>query len=216
MARSAGRRWIAAGGIVLGLALAVALVITLIRSFLTSAGHEKPKVQQVFLFKPPPPPPPPKEEPKPEVKKEEVKIPEPPKAPEQQQSNAPEGKQLGLDADATAGSDGFGLAANRGGRDLIGGGGGGNRNAWYAGIVQQQIQQALSRNKKLRSEEFRVVVNIWLRADGAVQRSELVGSSGKSDTDEVIRTALSDLPPLKEAPPGDMPQPVRLRITNRF
>jgi protein TonB len=182
---------------------------------------KKQNVQQITMVKPlppPPPPPPPKEKP-PEVKKEEVKIEEkveqPKDAPPQQAERA-----LGIDADASAGSDGFGLAANRGGQDIttIGGdkGGGGSRQGYYAGIVQRHIQDTLQRDKRLRGQEYRAVVHIWFRDDGRVHRTEVVGSSGKPDTDQSIIAALAESPPLKEALPGDLPQPVKMRVTSRL
>jgi protein TonB len=206
--------WIVAG--LLALALIGALV-SVIYGLLTDKGKRKPPQQQVFLLKPPPPPPPPKDEPKPpppEVKKEEVKIPEN-KPDEAKPADQPEGKALGVDATGGPGNDGFGLVGNKGGRDLLAGAGG-SRNAYFGGLVQQHVQQVLSRNKKLRGEEFRVAVSVWLRPDGTVQRAELVGSSGKPDTDELIRAALTELRGVREGPPNDMPQPVRLMVTNKF
>ena len=183
----------------------------------------KQNVQQIALIKPPPPPPPPKppEQKPPEVKKEEVKIEEkieqPKDEPPQQQQEA---KPLGIDADASAGSDGFGLAANRGGRDIttIGGdkGGGGSRHGYFAGVVQRHIQDNLQKDKRLRGQEYRAVVSIWFAPDGRVQRTEIVGSSGKPDTDQSIVAVLADLPPLRETLPSDIPQPVKLRVTSRL
>lgn len=184
---------------------------------------KKQNVQQIALIKPPPPPPPPKppEQKPPEVKKEEVKIEEqkveqPKDEPPEQQ---PEARPLGIDADASAGSDGFGLAANRGGRDIttIGGDkGGGNRFGYHAGLVQRHVQDTLQKDKRLRGLEYRAVVNVWFREDGRVQRAEVVGSSGKTDTDQSIVAALNEGPPLRESLPSDLPQPVKLRVTSRL
>jgi protein TonB len=163
------------------------------------------------------------------VKREEVKIneakPEEVKPEPKPDEPPPEMKPLGLDAEGGAGSDGFGLAANKGGRDIttLGPGsgtgtgtGGGSKFGWYAGLIQTHLQESIARNKRLREEEFRVVVNVWLRPDGSVQRTELVGSTGRAETDELIRLAFGEVAPVREPPPSDLPQPVRLRITNRL
>jgi len=43
----------------------------------------------------------------------------------------------------------------------------------------------------------------------------LVDSTGDARADEVLKDALRDMRALREGPPGDMPQPVRLRVTSR-
>lgn len=206
-------------GVVVVVVVAAAIGLAFLIKPMFEKGDAKKKnvVHQIMLLKPPPPPPPPpKEEKPPEIKKEEVKIEEPkPQETPQEADAKPAGEQLGLDADGSAGSDGFGLAARKGGTDLLSTGGG-QKGAWYAGMIQQHFLAELQKNRNLRGQEFRVVVNVWLRADGSVQRTELVGSSGKPDTDEQIKLAFGDLPPMREAPPNDMPQPVRLRLTNRL
>ncbi len=206
------------------LALAAGVIALIVWQMSTQTkSTKKQNVQQITMVKPlPPPPPRPPEQKPPEVKKEEVKIeekietPKDEPQPQQQQAERP----LGIDADGAAGSDGFGLAANRGGRDIttIGGtqSGGGNRQGYYAGIVQRHIQDSLQRDKRLRGQEYRAVVHVWFRDDGRVQRTEVVGSSGKPDTDQSIIAALAESPPLKETLPSDLPQPVKLRVTSRL
>ncbi len=211
------RRWLLVAG-ALGLATAIAVMAM---SFLTEGSSKKRHmVYQIAILKPPPPPPPPKPEERPaQIKKEEVKLPEPNKAPEPKQADAPPaGEQLGVDTQGTGAGDSFGLVGKPGGKDIttIGGGGGGNRFAWYAGLVQGEIQQTLARNAKLRGAEFKAIVKVWMGDDGKVRRSELAGSTGNAETDELIRVALAEIPQLREAPPSDMPQPIRLRVTSRF
>lgn len=213
--------------VVLGLMVLVGLIAAVIRSFLQQSGKPvRPSVQQIAILRPPPPPPPPKVEqkpPPPEMKKEEVKIPEPEKAPQPDQArDEPEaGKDLGVDAAGGPGGDGFGLVGRKGGRDLLSIGGGGGKSAdrqrfaFYSGRIQQHFQEQLAREDKLRSRDYRVVVKVWLSADGRVQRAELVDGTGHADTDEVLRAVLGRMPALAEAPPEAMPQPVRLRITSR-
>lgn len=196
-----------------GLCVLVALGL-LVKSFLGKGEAPKPRpVQQIALLKPPPPPPPPKPEEKlPDLKKEEVKIPDPaPEQPQQAPDNAPPpGQDLGLDAEGTSGSDGFNLAAKKGGRGLLDGGGGG-----YGVLVQRHLQDLLSRDPKLRKSDYRVVVKLWFTGDGRLQRFELTGSTGNPDTDRNIKTALADVGAFPQAPPEAMPQPLRIRITSR-
>lgn len=199
-------------------ALVVGLALLARQLFDKGETKKKNVVHQITLVKPPPPPPPPPPKPEekpPEVKKEEVKIEEQKPVETPQNDAKPAGEQLGLDADGAAGGDAFGLAARKGGTDLLAGSGG-SKHGWYAGLIQSHLQEAIAKNKRLRSQDFRAVVHIWLRPDGSVQRAELVGSSGKPDTDELIRQAFAEVPALREPPPGDLPQPVRLRLTNRI
>jgi hypothetical protein len=42
-----------------------------------------------------------------------------------------------------------------------------------------------------------------------------VSSTGDVAKDELVRKALDGIAPLSEAPPGDMPQPIKLKVTAR-
>jgi outer membrane biosynthesis protein TonB len=176
-------------------------------------------VQQVAILKQPPPPPPkpPEKPPEPPKVKEEVKIDEPKEATKPDEAKAPDekpasDKPLGVDADASAGSDGFGLAASKGGRDLLTTGGGGG--AFYSGLLQRHFFEALSRNRKVLKDEFRVIVKVWVGDDGRVQKADIVSSSGNQATDDLIQTTLLDISPLKDIPPASM-RPMQLRLSNR-
>lgn len=202
-------------------AIAVLAIVALLGFALKMLlGEAKPAKKQtvhsIALLKPPPPPPPPKPQekpPEPEMKKEEVKV-EQPKPDAPNQSDAPEGKQLGVDAEGGAGSDGFGLVGNKGGRDLLAGGGK-MAFAFYTNHLQRYLQEELARHKKLKSADYRVVVRVWLARNGTVQRAELAGTSGNGEIDEALRRALVEVPALRDPPPENMPQPVKVRITNR-
>ncbi|MFN0041011.1 MAG: energy transducer TonB [Burkholderiales bacterium] len=204
---------------VLGLTAAIAAIAM---SFLTEGKPKKRHiVQQIAILRPPPPPPPEREKPpEPEIDEEEVKLPDPDTPPEPQQAEAaPVGQDLGVDAQGTGNGDSFGLVGKPGGKAIteIGGDEGrGDQHRWYAGLIQAEIQKLLSRDKKLRGVEFKAVVSVWLGGEGKLERSELAGSTGNADADEKIKLALAELPPLREKPPADMPQPIRLRVTSRF
>lgn len=217
--RSYGALWV-----VLGLAAAIALVWFAILGLMDDGGPKKRHtVHNVAILRPPPPPPPPpKQERPPEPPKEELKIKAPEPVPDQppQSEQPPAGDRLGVDADGTAGSDGFGLQANRGGRDLLATapptiGGGGDRFSAFAARLQRLLQAELARDQRLRSGEYRVEVRVWIAPDGAIERAELVAPTGNAAVDESLRSALTSMPRLAERPPENMPQPVRLRITSR-
>jgi len=217
------RNWMRTAGVLLGLVLAMLAVVLAIRSMLQDAGKPRNQsIQQIAILKPPLPPPPPKPETKPpEVKKEEVKIPDPPKPQEAAKADEPPpaGERLGVDAAGAAGSDGFGLEARKGGRDLLtlGQGGTGTRSeyAWFAGRLQRHIQDELGRHAELRNSDYRVVVRLWLDRSGRIQRVELVDTTGTAQIDGAIQKALTGATASTEAPPEGMPQPVRIRITSR-
>lgn len=217
------RPWL---GRALGLLAAAGFMLAmvfLIRKFIGGEAPRKPTAQQVAILRQPPPlpPKPPERPPEPPKVKEEVKIDQPkpePQAPEPKPAEAPPAdKPIGLDADGAAGSDGFGLAANRGGRDVttIGGGsGGGGTGRYYTGLLQRNFFEALARNRKAPLDEFSVVVRVWLADDGRVQRTQIVNGSGNPQLDELITATLAEMPALREVPPGNLRQ-VQLRLNRR-
>jgi protein TonB len=165
---------------------------------------------------PPPPPPPPKEQMKEQPKEIKVEQPKPQEAPQ------PPAEVLKMEGAAGDGQSPF--AAGSVSNDYKGGptepvkiGGGTNLHqfSWYTGMLKTQIEDALAKDKKLASGDYKVVVKVWVSKNGRIERYELSGSSGKPETDELIKTALGEMPPLSEGPPQDMPQPVKLRVTAR-
>jgi protein TonB len=60
-----------------------------------------------------------------------------------------------------------------------------------------------------------VVVRVWVRDDGSIERVNIVQSSGDRERDQVIEAALSRMGRLSQAPPADMPEPISLRIVSR-
>ncbi len=175
------------------------------------------KIQPITLLKPPPPPPPPpkvEKPPEPEIK-EKIEEPknEPEPEPEAQPDEAP-AKDLGLDADGTAGSDGFGLAARKGGNGLFGGGNG-NPFGWYGGLVKNGILDLLNDHEELRRKGYTAIVKVWLKADGSVDRIELSKGSNDEEIDAIIGRSLNKFRGVSEPLPPGMEQPVKLKITSR-
>jgi periplasmic protein TonB len=210
--------------LVLVILTAMVAVVVLVMRFVSAPASKKVNAQQIALIKQPPPPPPPKppeKPPEPPKIKEEVKIDQPKEVPKPDEPKAADpkpasDKPLAVDADPSAGSDGFGLAANRGGRDLLttGSGTGGGGGAYYSGLLQREFFDALLRNRKLLKDEFRVVVKVWVGDDGRVQKADIVTSSGNTQFDDQIQLTLLEMNPLKDVPPKSM-RPIQLRLSNR-
>ena len=194
-----------------------AFMVSVVRDFLDApATAPKKGPQQITLLTPPPPPPPLEKPPEPEVQ-EEVKLEEPETVedmPEDAADEPPAGADLGVDAEGGAGGDGFGLIGRKGGRGLLAGAG--DPFVAYAMRVQKNIENLLSNDAETRRKAYSVVAKIWVGASGSIERAELAESTGNQDVDAALERNLAALPPLAEAPPQDMPQPIRLRISSRL
>ena len=71
-----------------------------------------------------------------------------------------------------------------------------------------------TRNPKAKIADYRVNVQVWVSPAGEL-RIELLSSTGDDKSDEVLRQALGQLPPISNVP-ANLVQPIRLRITNRM
>ncbi|MBK1678950.1 TonB C-terminal domain-containing protein [Rhodocyclus tenuis] len=209
---AAGSRWlrIAAGAVLL--LAAVGIVTYLLKGLGDSGPVAKKQVTKISVLPdtpPPPPPPPPKEQPK-ETKEMKQEQPKPVEQPQQ-------AEPLKMEGAAGAGESPF--AAGQVSRDYIGGtpgNGGGMQFAFFSNALQRHVQDELARNRKIKLGDYRVQVNLWIGKDGSISRAELASSSGNADTDRALRTALSELGPIRTAVPDNLPQPIKLRITNRM
>lgn len=188
-------------------------MILFIRSFM-QAKPEQPQrqvAQVVQIVRPPPPPPEQPPPPPPPEEKIEEPLPQdtPDEAPPDESAPA---ESLGLDADGVAGSDGFGLAARRGGREI---GLGGTAFGWYTTMLKDSILDVLSEDERVRRGSYQVTVRVWLTKSGEVERIRLAGTSGNRELDSAIENVLQKLGKVREAPPLEMPQPITLRIVSR-
>jgi periplasmic protein TonB len=196
---------------VIGLGAGAYAVVTNI----LNSGPTQPKkvVQEIKVIRPPPPPPdlPPPPPPPPE---EKVSVNEPEPQPDPTPSNdPPPGEQLGLDADGSGAGDAFGLVGRKGGRDLLASGG--SAFAWYAGLLKNEIVDQLQAETRVRGAQYTVIVRVWVRDDGTVERVRIAQSSGDHERDKAIEDALARITRISQAPPADMPQPISLRIVSR-
>ena len=193
-------------------------IVALVIGFQEEAPVKRKMIQQISLIQPPPPPkidqpPPPPPPPEEEVKLEQAE-PDPEPVPDSAADQPPAGELLGLDADGGAGGDAFGLIGKKGGRSLLSGGG--SPFAWYAGILQQDILERLYNEDRVRKQKYSVRVKLWITPEGAVKKFELIDSSGNREVDESLRIALADIDRVRELPPQEMPQPIRVRISSRL
>lgn len=209
--------WIRWGGVALGLTAAVMLGLLLKNVLVSDAPLKKPTIRQVTLLKLQPPPPPELKPPEPEVK-QEVVTPEPEQTPQPQQDDAPpQGEALGLDTAGTGDGDGFGLVAKQGGADLIGSG---NGSPWasYDWMVNEAVnaafQKALLKEKELKEKSYKVVVKLWIGADNQITKMVLVDTTGNPQVDALLKQVLVGIS-LRDKPPENMPQPLKVRVTSR-
>jgi protein TonB len=167
-------------------------------------SHRPPQISLLPAL--PPPPPPPKQEKKPEPKEQkEIKEELP------QKQEAPPDNQAKMEGPVGNGPSPF--AAGTITRDNVFGDSDlfGPFNS-YAGLIKGELQRYLGKRADLRRTQYRIEVRVWVNADGRIKRSELLGSTGDADTDESLRQALAALPSFSQAPPSNMPQPIRLRV----
>lgn len=81
----------------------------------------------------------------------------------------------------------------------------------YSAVVQGDVQKLLDRNALTLSGSYSVGIELWVDPAGAVLRSQIFRSTGDRDRDGAISRTLNKLA-ISEAPPSDMPQPVKVVI----
>jgi outer membrane biosynthesis protein TonB len=188
--------------------------------------RRKRRIQMISVVKPPPPPKIKEKPPEPEIKKkEEIIEPEPEEKPpeptdDMSEDDVPPGEDLGLDADGSAGSDGFGLRAKKGGRSLIGGSYSDatmmRRYAWYTRIIQDELRKLMNRhmekNGGIPDGNLKALIQITLDDFGKIVDFNLSRSSGNTTMDDAVLNALK-LAIISEPPPKGMPRIIKLKIS---
>jgi outer membrane biosynthesis protein TonB len=188
-------------------------------------ARKAPKITLLTPPPPPPPPPPPKFEKKPDPPKEqkEMKVEQ---QPVPKQDAPPPSPELKMDGPAGNGPSAF-AAGKITSEDLSkvgigkpGGTGSGDRTGMfnpftnYLNVAKGELSRFLqSKTRNMRqNKRYMVEVHLWVMPTGSVSRYELVGGTGDDGTDELIRSALVDLPGFSQALPPNMEQPIRLRV----
>jgi hypothetical protein len=84
----------------------------------------------------------------------------------------------------------------------------------YFAMLQAVLRQALCRTAETRPGRYQLVVRLWLASSGAVQRSQLLGSTGSRQRDSAFAAALR-LVKVNLPPPAGMPQPLTMVVLPR-
>ena len=188
------------------------------------AGNDakpKKKITTIALkdLPPPPPPPPPKEQPKEQPKDQPKELKE---APQPKPVEAPPTEVLKMDGPAGDGPSAI-AAGNPVGEykgeklsdvKTIGGDGGAKYN-WYAGLLKNQIQEALEKDKSLKENQYKFIVSVWVKTNGDIEKLEWSGSDAEPEIQQAVKAALDNMPAMREMPPEGMPRPIKLRISAR-
>ena len=189
-----------------------------IKSLMSGGAPQKKQVTTIKLIPdtPPPPPPPPKEPPKEQPKPDapkEVKIEQPKPA------ETPPAEQIKMEGPAGDAPSAFAAGAvnndYKGGDVKTIGSDGGAKFNWYAGLVKSQIEATLEKDKKLAEGQYKLVVSVWLKPNGDIEKLAVLQSDAITEIEQAIKAALNSMPAMREAPPEGMPQPIKLRITAR-
>jgi protein TonB len=218
MTQEEGTSW---SKVALALAIAVLFVGAgwwLVKSLKSDSGSPKRQMVKIAVLPDTPPPPPPKEEKKIEPEKKELQ-PQQQQDQPKQQDTPPEPQQLKMDGPAGDGPSAFAsgqVNSEYKGGEIGTGTGGVNKMqfALFTNRLTRHIQAELARIKELKGKDYKVNVRIWLASDGSFQRVELVSPTGDEAQDAQFSKAMGQLSPIDQVP-GNLPQPLTLRITNR-
>jgi outer membrane biosynthesis protein TonB len=201
--------WLKSGLILLGVVVIVFLLGYAFKSLFKNNAQPKRQITTIKLLPdtpPPPPPPPPKEQPKEQPK--EVQ-----KAPEPKPVDTPPAETLKMEGAAGDGPSPFqsGNVTN----DYKGtiGSDASLKFSYYASVIKSEIQKAIQKNPALTDGSYKVVVSVWVKANGDIDRLQVLKSDASPEIEQMIRVALESLMSIKQAPPDGMPQPVKLSIT---
>lgn len=199
-----------AGALIVG--LVTLLLIYFVRQMLNSkpSGPARAVEQKITMIRPTPPPEtPPPPPPPPEKIEEPLQQPDPQQAPDQAEASPAE--QLGLDADAAAGGDGFGLAARKGGRDLVGTGTAPFK--WYTNLIASRLQDCLASDPKIRKGSYKANLKVRISSEGRIEIIDLLNTTGSTEKDAAIRAVRACN--VGEGRPLEMPQLATLQIVSR-
>ncbi|MGC5703330.1 STN domain-containing protein [Pseudomonas sp. NFXW11] len=84
-------------------------------------------------------------------------------------------------------------------------------NSSYASAVQQAVERSLCASALTRPGAFRALLQLWIGADGAVQHSRLVSSTGDLQRDEALVQRLAHTRVGRQAP-SSLRQPLTLLL----
>jgi protein TonB len=215
--QSKKKLYLIAGGAAVLLVAGLVLVVSYLLQ--NDEGGRKKQIQMVTLLAPPPPPKIEEKLPEPEKIEEKIEAPPEEKPVEEPEPSKepPPSNNLGLDAEAGLGGDGFGLEARKGGSSLIGGNGTGSVYGWYANVVSSNLQKTA--NDIIQKDggippgqwgkvTFEVMVDVY----GTVTKFSILKSSGNEKIDGAVKKALQVVRTFEPPPPG-MPKVLRFAVS---
>jgi protein TonB len=211
--RSVRRNTSRLAGAVFGILLIVSFV-WFVHTMMSKSAKKERKVQTVQMIRPPPPPPPDQPPPPPPEKTDEP-LPKDEPTPTPDQDQSPPDQPLGLDSEGAAGGDAFGLAARKGGSDLVGGTGSAPF-AFYTGRIADAIRERLSSVTCTKSAKGSLSLHLTMEADGRFKQVELATTTGNRQVDQCIDSALKSMPRMSDPLPPGMPEQVNIKIVARI
>jgi protein TonB len=128
---------------------------------------------------------------------------------------------LGLEGDAEAGFDAFGLRAKRGGRDIMldvqprGRPFNAAAVSSFASRLAAQLESDLRGVPELRTADYEIRLKVWVDGDGRVSRCEMLGSTGYREVDAHLDAVMDRTQVCVGPPPAEFPNPVVLLVRSR-
>jgi protein TonB len=191
--------------------LLIAGFVWFVRAMMHSTTGNQSRVVQTIQVIRPPPPPPPDQPPPPPPEKTEQPLPKDEPEPAPDNTPAPADQPLGLDAEGAAGGDSFGLAARRGGSDLVGGTGSAPF-AYYTNRIADAVREHLSSTSCTKAAKGSLSISLLLDPDGKFKQVQLATTTGNRQVDQCIDAALASMRGISDPAPPGMPEKVILRI----
>jgi periplasmic protein TonB len=215
MVKRTRRRVITRLGGGLAACLLIAGFVWFVRAMMAGqVGKPQRQIQVVQIIRPPPPPPP-DQPPPPPPEKTPQPLPKDQPDPVPDNQPAPADQPLGLDADGGADGDAFGLAARRGGSDLVGGSGSAPF-AWYTSRITDAIRERLSGLACTHGSKGSLSFHIRIDAQGRFTQAELASTTGNSKVDQCIEAAVASTPPISDPPPPGMTEQLTVKVVSRI
>jgi hypothetical protein len=129
---------------------------------------------------------------------------------------------LGLEGDAEAGFDAFGLRAKRGGRDImldVRSGGGGRYSAdavtAFASRLATELEADLRAVPGLRTADYEVRMRVWVDGAGRISKCEVLDTTGQPQIDSSLQHVMNRTTACAGPPPTDFPNPIVLLVRSR-
>lgn len=202
------------GGALVGVCLILGFVWFVRTMMAAKTGKPVRQVQVVQVIRPPPPPPPDQPPPPPPEKVDQA-LPKEEAEPTPDNTPAPADQPLGVDAEGSAGGDEFGLAARRGGSDLVGGNGSAPFGS-YTNRIADAIRERLASVACAKSAKGSLSIHVHMEADGRFKQVQLASSTGNQKLDHCIEGGLMSMPAIGDPVPPGMPEQVNIKIVSRI